>query len=155
MKRNKCLISVFCLLAAVAQASFSDDTQHILSVINHFRMTHLLMPLKFDAHLNKIAWQHSQNMAKHRLPVGHQGFDQRFKTMRLEIDNVAQAAENVAAGFSNVDMVIDGWLHSPGHRQNILGPYTLTGIAIAYDNEHKPYYTQVFAKQLSLRTKPD
>jgi uncharacterized protein YkwD len=48
-------------------------------------------------------------------------------------------------------MVIDGWIHSPGHRQNILGHYNLTGIAIAYDSQHKPYYTQVFAKQVSLR----
>ena len=151
MKLKKYFLSALFLVAACAQATPSQDEQHILKAINHFRMTHLLMPLKFDEHLNKIAMQHSQNMAKHHIPVGHQGFDQRFKTIRLQIDNVAQAAENVASGFRNVDMVIDGWIHSPGHRQNILGSYQLTGIAIAYDQQHKPYYTQVFAKQLKLR----
>jgi uncharacterized protein YkwD len=150
MKRQISLLSALYLSTAVANATPSQDEQHILKQINHFRMTHFLMPLKFDEHLNKIAMQHSQNMANQRIPVGHQGFNNRFKTMRNQVENVGQAAENVAAGYKNVDMVIDGWIHSPGHRQNILGHYNLTGIAIAYDKNHKPYYTQVFAKQIKL-----
>jgi uncharacterized protein YkwD len=151
MKNKTYLLSAFIFLNSVANATPSKDEQHILKQINHFRMTHFLMPLKFDEHLNKIAMQHSQNMASHRIGVGHQGFENRFKAMRTEVENVGQAAENVAAGYKNVDMVIDGWIHSPGHRQNILGHYNLTGIAIAYDGNHKPYYTQVFAKQIHLR----
>jgi len=151
MKRKTYILSALYLLTAIANASPSKDEQHILKEINHFRMTHFLMPLKFDEHLNKIAMQHSQNMATHRIPVGHLGFENRFKNIRQQLENVGQAAENVASGFKNVDVVIDGWIHSPGHRQNILGHYNLTGIAIAYDGNHKPYYTQVFAKQVHLR----
>lgn len=31
-------------------------------------------------------------------------------------------AENIAQGFSSQDSVMDAWMNSPGHRQNILDP---------------------------------
>lgn len=130
-----------------AHADENQDIQHILKGINQYRMRHLLFPLKLDPTLNHIAMGHSQNMAHHQIPVGHDGFQKRFSAIRQQISGVNQAAENVASGYRNIDAVIDGWIHSPGHRQNILGSYNLTGIAIAYDKQHKPYYTQVFAKR--------
>lgn len=140
------LFAFLCLTSSVSVMAQQDDVQYILKGINHYRMRHFLMPLKIDERLNKIALGHSQHMALHQIPVGHDGFQKRFSTIRHIIPSVRQAAENVAAGYKNLDAVIDGWTHSPGHRQNILGSYKLTGIAIAYDQNHKPYYTQVFAK---------
>lgn len=141
------LFAFLCLTSSVsAMAQTHDDVQYILKGINHYRMRHFLLPLKLDNRLNQIAMQHSAHMANHQIPVGHDGFQKRFSNIRQQIPTVRQAAENVAAGYKNLDAVIDGWTHSPGHRQNILAGYRLTGIAIAYDNQHKPYYTQVFAK---------
>lgn len=141
------LFAFLCLTSSISvMAQTYDDVQYILKGINHYRMRHFLLPLKLDNRLNQIAMQHSTHMAKHQIPVGHDGFQKRFSNMREQIPSVRQAAENVAAGYKNLDAVIDGWTHSPGHRQNILGGYRLTGIAIAYDSQRKPYYTQVFAK---------
>lgn len=141
------LFAFLCLTSSVSVMALSnDDVQYILKGINHYRMRHFLLPLKIDDRLNQIAMQHSTHMANHQIPVGHDGFQKRFSNIRNQIPGVKQAAENVAAGYKNLDAVIDGWTHSPGHRQNILGGYRLTGIAIAYDTQHKPYYTQVFAK---------
>ena len=139
--------SVFLILSSTLYAKSSDDIQQILSGINKFRLLHLLAPLKLDAQLNEIAATHSQNMAKHICPIGHQGFEKRFAKIRKLKPNTMQASENVAYGYRNIDEVIKGWTHSPGHRANILGPFSITGIAIAHDAKGRPYYTQVFARQ--------
>ena len=43
-------------------------------------------------------------------------------------------------------IVVDGWIKSPGHRQNIVGRYNLTGIGIVRDRAGKLYYTQLFVR---------
>ena len=42
-------------------------------------------------------------------------------------------------------MVNDGWMHSPGHRANILNPdYTLMGIGARKGHNGRWYVAQVF-----------
>ena len=44
-----------------------------------------------------------------------------------------RAAENIAWGTSEVGTVraiVNAWLHSAGHRENILGPYAEIGIGL-------------------------
>jgi uncharacterized protein YkwD len=49
------------------------------------------------------------------------------------------AGENLATGYSGTS-VVDGWMHSPGHRRNILGAdYTEVGIAIADGSPMRGY----------------
>jgi len=139
------IITIF-LSGSTLYAKSSDDIQHILQGINHFRLMHLLPPLKLDQSLSAIASTHSQNMAKHVYPMGHQGFEKRFARIRQIMPGTQQASENVAYGYRNVDEVIQGWIRSPGHRANILGSFRLTGIAIAHDERGRPYYTQIFCK---------
>lgn len=147
MKIKTFLTCLSFLISPITFAQNTDDIQHILNGINHFRMQHFLMPLKLNTKMNDIAATHSQNMASHRIPTGHIGYEQRFAKIHQQIPHTYQTAENVASGYKDIDTVINGWIHSPGHRANILGAYNITGIAIAYDAHHHPYYTQLFAKQ--------
>jgi uncharacterized protein YkwD len=58
--------------------------------------------------------------------------------------------ENVALGQSNAVKVLDSWMHSRGHRTNILNPdFTEMGAGYAIDRARRPYYVQVFARPLS------
>jgi len=41
--------------------------------------------------------------------------------------------------------VVEEWLESSMHRQNIVGPYNVTGIGIAADRKGALYFTQIFA----------
>jgi uncharacterized protein YkwD len=46
-------------------------------------------------------------------------------------------AENIAWGtgpFATVRAIFRGWLHSSGHRENILGPYTQLGLGLRVGN---------------------
>ena len=54
--------------------------------------------------------------------------------------------ENVAMGQSSVEEVLDSWMHSRGHRTNILNQdFSEMGAGYATDRGGRPYYVQVFA----------
>jgi uncharacterized protein YkwD len=44
--------------------------------------------------------------------------------------------------------VLQGWMHSPPHRQNILGPFTDIGAARAIGADGRPYWCVVFGALL-------
>jgi uncharacterized protein YkwD len=58
--------------------------------------------------------------------------------------------ENVAFGQANAAKVLDSWMHSRGHRTNILNStFTEMGAGYAVDRTGHPYYVQVFGRPLS------
>ena len=58
--------------------------------------------------------------------------------------------ENVAFGQANAAKVLDSWMHSRGHRTNILNTtFTEMGAGYAIDRTGRPYYVQVFGRPLS------
>lgn len=136
-----------CFLSITTFAGIDPKVQQILDGVNHYRLLHLKAPLKLNEKMCQIAATHSQDMAKKVCPFGHTGWDKRFARIRQNVPNSMQAGENVAYGYKDIDSVVKGWINSSGHRANILGRYNLTGIAIAYDERHRPYYTQIFANQ--------
>jgi uncharacterized protein YkwD len=52
----------------------------------------------------------------------------------------------VAYYKSDAKKLVDAWIASRGHRQNILGNYNLTGIGIAHNKKGWGYYTQIFIR---------
>ncbi len=121
-------------------------THAVFIEVNHYRRLHGLSPLVMSPLLNQEALIHSRRMAQHRIPFGHQGFDQRIKHIQREVLGYRAGAENVAYRYPSAKIVVDGWMHSSGHRRNILGHYHWTGIGIAYDKQGHPYYTQMFMR---------
>lgn len=124
-------------------ASMEDD---ILRYVNLHRDSMGLKPLQMNAVESGIAEKHSREMASGKTPFGHQGIDQRIKAIGKQLGPVMAAGENVAYGQTTAREVVNEWLHSPGHRKNIEGDYTLTGIGLANDSKGIPYYTQIFTK---------
>ena len=57
------------------------------------------------------------------------------------------AAENLAYGELSAEAVVKGWINSPGHKKNIEGNYTLTGIGTYQDAKGVIYFTQLFMRQ--------
>lgn len=136
-----------CFLSISSFAQIDPKVKQILDGVNHYRLLHLRAPLKLNEKMCQIAATHSHDMAKKVCPFGHSGWDKRFANIRRNVPNSMQAGENVAYGYKDIESVVKGWMNSSGHRANILGHYNLTGIAIAYDERHRPYYTQIFAYQ--------
>src|SRR6187455_1617415 len=56
-------------------------------------------------------------------------------------------AENIAMGQTTAAAAMDSWMHSSGHRANILSTnVTEIGIGVARDSAGRPYYVQVFGR---------
>ena len=97
---------------------------------------------------NQVIWEqantHSQNMASRKVPFGHDGFDARIAAIRAALGSGGSAAENVAMGYGSAESVVNAWLNSSGHRANIEGSSTRTGVSAVKSSDGVWYYTQVF-----------
>lgn len=104
-------------------------------------------PLKHDARLRAAAYAHSADMSAKNY------FDHTSKDGRSFADRITAAgyrwraaAENIAKGYSTAQAVVQGWMNSPGHRQNILN-CSYTDIGVGYVAAGGPYWTQDFGRQ--------
>jgi len=109
----------------------SAPEQALFDNANRERSKEDLPPLKWNTLLASAARQHAEIMAQHSA-ISHQfpgepALVQRIAAVGARFSTVA---ENVAAG-QDTDDIHYGWMHSPGHRANILDPkLTALGVAV-------------------------
>jgi uncharacterized protein YkwD len=116
----------------------------ILRYVNEYRKEHNLPPLLMNAMESSLASKHSHDMATSKVKFGHDGFNSRAKPFKNPCG--VEIGENVASGPMTAREVVDGWLKSPGHKKNIEGNFTLTGIGYARDKKGDIYFTQIFSR---------
>ena len=104
-----------------------------------------LSPLEMNAVESSLAAEHSRDMASGKVKFGHDGFNTRAKTIQKALGSTV-VGENVASGPMTAREVVDGWLNSPGHKKNIEGNFTLTGIGYAINSKGNIYFTQIFSR---------
>jgi uncharacterized protein YkwD len=106
-------------------------------------------PVNLSMMLNKAASIHAQDMARNS-HFEHQGTDGSSPADRATRAGYRwrQVAENIAAGAPTAQSVVEGWIKSPGHCVNIMGPqYREMGIAFALNSKSEAgiYWAQTFA----------
>ena len=106
-------------------------------------------PVSLSGTLDTVASGHAIDMAEknyfeHVDPAGHSPAD-RVRAVGYQEKLVG---ENIAYGPKSVDEVVQGWLDSPGHCENIMDPrFAEMGIALAPGRaKHGLYWVQVFAE---------
>jgi uncharacterized protein YkwD len=134
------------LLPLTAAAPRTDISREILFFVNEFRRSKSLPALRANSFISSVALGHSRDMLTGKSPFGHDGFRQRIDKIKGELGTLHVAAENVASGPMSAREVVDGWLHSPGHRLNIEGDFRLTGIGVAEKANGMVYFTQIFVQ---------
>jgi uncharacterized protein YkwD len=103
--------------------------------------------------LSKAARLHARNMARqhffdHVDPQGR-GPEDRVAIFDRE-QRYTPVGENIAAGYPSAAAACEGWMHSAGHRANILGrEYTALGTGFSRGGDYGRYYVQVFAGETS------
>ncbi|THF84951.1 PKD domain-containing protein [Deinococcus sp. KSM4-11] len=108
-----------------------------------------LPPLRQNVTLDVAALAQSAGMAVAGYFDHVSGLDGSTPMRRVQAAGMQPSAvgENIAAGHETPAQVVDGWLRSPGHCHNIMGDYSLIGLA--YVNRpgttYVRYWTQVFA----------
>src|SRR5260370_21438069 len=113
----------------------SAEEQFFFDSANRERLAQQLPPLKWNSELAEAARQHALLMAKqddlsHQLP-GEPPLAQRAGEAGARFSEIG---ENIAVG-PRVQSIHTVWMHSPGHRANILGVhFTALGAGVIEDN---------------------
>jgi len=129
------------------KAELTPLEQQVLVGTNEERKKEGLPPFQADAQLTEIARAHSQNMAKQEKMMHNLDGKTPFDRIKGTGYKYFFAGENIAAGDVPVDVIMNAWMKSEGHRKNIMHKeYTHIGIGAVRDAKDNVYYTQVFAK---------
>ena len=78
--------------------------------------------------------------------VSHDNFYER-KTFLTANTGAKAVSENVAYGFTSAQSVVNAWLNSEGHKQNIEGNFSDFDISAEKNADGKWYYTNIFIKK--------
>jgi uncharacterized protein YkwD len=131
MKRSLLLSTV---LIMAATPSFASDITRasVVAAMNEYRAEHHLPPLREDVRLDAAAGDRMRDM-EDQAYWAHESPDGRSPFTWLEPNGYTfhYAGENLATGFDTTEVLVEGWMESPGHRANILSPhFEDCGIAI-------------------------
>ncbi|BBA52414.1 CAP domain-containing protein [Fusobacterium varium] len=121
----------------------------ILKYVNQERKNNKLPPLIMNEKLNKIAVKKAADMAKEEtLSHDSKNFGITFNLVKKENIKYKSAAENIAKWHDTPEFVMERWMQSKGHRDNILNKnYNEIGIGKAVDKNGKNYWVQIFIEK--------
>lgn len=114
------VVLVSSTFAAAAQSRTSVAEQYLFAAANADRAQMGLPPLRWDDTLYKAAHNHALQMAE-RQSISHQypGEPELSERGRAAGARFSVISENVAEA-STAPRIHDAWMHSPGHRANLL-----------------------------------
>lgn len=127
----------------------------VVELTNRERARFGLPPLKRQQNLMDSARWMAKDMAE-------QGYfdhtDSRKREMpdrvaSFQYGNYHEIAENIAMGWLSPAEVVDGWMHSPGHRENMLSPeYCEIGVGYCPPSASSPsgFWVQDFGARFDI-----
>ena len=142
--------------ASLVQAHASEGSRtaatetYVVRKINDIRAEHGLAPLNVSGKLRTAARRQSSDMAANNFlsHVDSKGNNLEVRIARVGATGWSTIGENVGQSMgyrNNSDVIIEGWMNSPNHRDNILsGSFDSTGIGAAVASDGTLYLTQVF-----------
>jgi uncharacterized protein YkwD len=151
MNRKLTAIAISAVLGwGVATSQANADPSYesqVVTLTNQQRAAHGCGALAENAALDRAARGHSGEMAASNT-MSHYGSNGSNAADRMKQAGypVKQWAENVAYGQASPQEVVNAWMNSPGHRDNILN-CRLAEIGVGYvvNGQGVPYWTQDFA----------
>ncbi|TMN22208.1 hypothetical protein FFL34_08755 [Lentibacillus cibarius] len=128
------------------QQGIGEYASEVIKLTNRERNKQGLPALKTDKQLSRVARNKSMDMKQknyfsHKSPTYGSPFD-----MMKQFDVTFQSAgENIARGQRTPEQVVEGWMNSKAHRNNILND-SFTHIGVGFTKEGN-YWTQMFIEK--------
>jgi uncharacterized protein YkwD len=125
-------------------AAFEDE---VLALTNAERAKVGCAALRLNTALRTAARNHSTDMARNNYfsHTGRNGSSPGDRMRAAGYDTSRGWAENIAAGYRTPAAVMDGWMNSTGHRNNILNcNLRALGVGAARVGTGQIYWTQAF-----------
>jgi uncharacterized protein YkwD len=126
------LVMLFAIGASAVEPSNEITAANVLLLMNDYRASDGLAPLRSDERLDLAAADRMHQMEEesfwsHESPRG----ESPFRWLDRRAYRYRAAGENLAAGFETARLLVQSWMESSGHRANILSTaYEDCGIAI-------------------------
>ncbi|MDJ0597190.1 MAG: CAP domain-containing protein, partial [Pleurocapsa sp. MO_226.B13] len=105
--------------------------QEILNLINQERSNAGLNPLLLHSQLDSVANNHSEDMALEDFFSHTSSNGTNWSDRLAAVYQGTRLAENISAGLATPEAVVQDWMNSDPHRDNILDP-NLEHIGIGY-----------------------
>lgn len=107
-----------------------------------------LPPLDLSRPLSNAAHDHAAYMGQTGR-FGHYGIGDGDPGSRATAAGYAwrSVGENIAWGQADASAAVDSWMHSPGHRRNILGPYREMGAAAYRASDGRLYWVAIYGSR--------
>jgi len=143
---------VLVLFSTTLSGALADKSSDVLDLVNQEREAAGLKDLKLNEDLNRVAQLRAQEIVEkwsHTRPNGEE-WKTAFKDAGV---TASYRGENLAMGQSSAEAIVDGWMSSDGHRDNILNKkFTKMGVAtVVIDGV--TYWVQVFANEVKTTKK--
>ena len=129
---------------AIALSESSEDTGlraeaiEANNMVNEIREDAGLEPLEWDNNLETVASVRANEISEnfsHTRPNGKQWYT---------VNSKIQGGENLAFGFDNAEDVVNAWMDSPTHRDNILYDEFEKGAISIYEEDGTYYWAQQY-----------
>lgn len=132
------LSAVVLLIPLQAQRAdaLADQEAEFATMVNDTRQRTEAQNLRLSERLSELARRHSRQMAR-RGELFHSDLRRLFRGF-----NYRMVGENVGYGGS-LDQLLQAFLDSPPHRQNLLGQWRKTGVGV-YEQDGRVWITQLF-----------
>ncbi|MDO6676827.1 CAP domain-containing protein [Tenacibaculum sp. 1_MG-2023] len=130
------------MLTSIIEKPIEAD---VLDLINSYRVNNGFSSLNKLQTIKSQTNNHTNYMIE-KEEISHDFFHQR-KEYLTENANAIKIGENVAYGYSTAEAVVDAWIKSNGHKENIEGDYTHFEITAKKSDNGKWYYTNIFVKK--------
>jgi uncharacterized protein YkwD len=135
----------------------ADYEQQVVDIVNTERANRSLPPYKRVTALDNAARYHSVDLGQDNY-FAHDSHDRSGGNLvfvcgtwtRIATYYSGASGENIAGGYSTPQSVMNGWMNSPGHRDNILSTYSWeigVGYATQSGSTYYHYWTQDFGKR--------
>lgn len=135
------------VLGEVTVTSVEDPitAERTLNIINEYRAENGLSALQQHSIISKEASDHTDYMI-YRDEVSHDYFYEREAYLKEKLAAV-EVAENVAYAYNSAEAVLNAWLKSSEHKNNLEGGFTHYGISVKKNAQGRLFYTSIFVKQ--------
>lgn len=129
----------------VPPVSYSSFELEVLDLINAYRVEKGLSELQLMDESSHQAELHNKHMIEHD-EVCHDDFLSRYSAL-VNKTKAEAVSENVAYGYRTADAVVQAWIKSDGHRENLLDNHTHFGISISQNQDGRFYFTNIFVRK--------
>lgn len=149
------------IVVSVQNESFE---QQVIDLVNQERTSRGLIPVKYSEGLTRAARYQAADMSQDNYfshdtmdRVGGQLVKKCGTWDRIASYYSGAIGENAAAGYSTPSAVVQGWMNSTGHRNNILNA-SARAIGVGFyqgDGDYRYYWVQDFGTQIDTLVSPE